>query len=183
MKFIKFKSSDFVLEPRYYFYGWKISSEMKARPSVVAALKKAKRLLPKGYTLKLWDTERNYKTQILMSKSFAKRLILMYKNKNIPKLLARYAGSVSRRVLRLDTHRNGGALDVAIVNDRGAELYMGTDHDDLTEKATLWYYEKKKKLSIFEREARKNRLLLARVMKMAGFREYAPEWWHWSYET
>ena len=57
---------------------------------------------------------------------------------------------------------------------------MGTDHDDLTARAALDYFEKGRAKSVLDREAQKNRCLLARVMKKAGFENYAPEWWHWS---
>ena len=84
--------------------------------------------------------------------------------------------------MRLDTHRNGGSFDLTIVNREGEELYMGTDFDDLTDKAATDYFEHKKKLTYMEKEARNNRRLLKITMIQAGFKNYDPEWWHWSTE-
>lgn len=184
MKFHNLKKYRFVLEPRYYFFGWKSSSEIVARASAIAALLRARKLLPKGYNFKIWDAQRDRRVQILMAKSFVKRLKLA-DPKNYKKLLLKFAGSNTnppQKITRLDTHRNGGAFDCTIVDKNGTELWMGTDHDDLTERAALAYYENKKKLTALEAEAKKNRRLLARAMTKAGFSAYAPEWWHWSYK-
>ena len=96
-------------------------------------------------------------------------------------MVFRFGARPIKTVTRLDTHRNGGSFDLTIISKQGDELYMGTDHDDLTEKAATDYFEKKKNMHAPEREARKNRKLLARVMRRAGFLNYASEWWHWSY--
>ena len=87
-----------------------------------------------------------------------------------------------RKVTRLDTHRNGGSFDLTIIDRSGEELYMGTDHDDLTEKAATDYFESKKKLSPREREAKKNRRLLKHVLNKIGLLNYRREWWHWSWD-
>jgi D-alanyl-D-alanine dipeptidase len=86
------------------------------------------------------------------------------------------------RITRLDTHRNGGSFDLTIVDKNGNELYMGTDHDDLTEKAITDFFETKKNLTLIEKEAKKNRRLLKRVLNEVGFKNYAAEWWHWSFD-
>jgi len=93
-----------------------------------------------------------------------------------------FSGGLVKTVQRLDTHRRGGAFDLTIVDRSGTELFMGTDHDDLTEKAVTDFFESKKQLSVLEKEAKKNRRLLKRVMKKGGFKNYPAEWWHWSYE-
>ena len=97
------------------------------------------------------------------------------------KLLLKFSGGLIKKVKRLDTHRNGGSFDLTVVDPIGAELYMGTDHDDLTDKAKTDYYENKTRLRLSEQEVKRNRRLLKRVMKKAGFVNYAAEWWHWSY--
>ena len=58
---------------------------------------------------------------------------------------------------------------------------MGTDHDDLTPRAALDYFEGRKRLTPLEGEARRNRRKLRSALSKAGFLGYAPEWWHWSY--
>jgi len=150
----------------------------------VRALGRAKKLLPKGYIFKIWDCKRSYAVQALMIESFKKRLKKLYADlspKDRKRLLLRFSGGLVKNVTRLDTHRNGGSFDLTIVDRHGVELWMGTDHDDLTEKAAMDYYEGKKVRTIMEKEARKNRRMLKKVLEKAGFVNYAPEWWHWSY--
>jgi zinc D-Ala-D-Ala dipeptidase len=118
-----------------------------------------------------------------MRASFLRRLRQMHPDlapKEIRKLLDTFAGPAVRVVKRLDTHRHGGAVDLTVVDHRGRELYMGTDHDDLTPKAGTKYYEKVRTLSHMDYTARKNRRILIHAMKKAGWVNYEPEWWHWS---
>jgi len=185
IRFVDVKKCGFVTEPRYYFYGWSKTPKIIGRESVVKALVRAKKLLPKGYNFKVWDCKRSYGIQELMIASFWKRLRLLYQSLSVKerkKLLLKFSGGLVNKVKRLDTHRNGGSFDLTVVDQQGAELYMGTDHDDLTEKAATDYFENKSQLSLSEKEAKKNRRLLKRVMGKAGFINYAAEWWHWSYD-
>ncbi len=183
MKFIDLKRFCFVLEPRYYFFGWSKSPRILARPSTVEALVEARSLLPRGYNFKIWDCQRSRKVQIAMLDSFRRRFKFLYpklKGKELEKMLYTFGARPVLRVTRLDTHRNGGSVDLTIVDQNEEELYMGTDHDDLTERAATDYFEKKKSKRAIDREAQKNRRLLILVMSKVGFKNYAPEWWHWS---
>lgn len=186
MKLVSLAKYRFILEPRYHFYGWSKSPEILARPSAVKALIKARSLLPKGYNFKIWDGYRSLKIQVAMLNSIWRRLRIMYprfSHKKREELLFMFGGRrmPPRHVKELNTHRNGGAFDLTIVDQNDYELYMATDHDDLTEKAALNYFEKKKRLTSLERIAKNNRRLLKRVMTKAGFKIYEPEWWHWGY--
>lgn len=186
MKYVSIARHSFVLEPRYYFYGWSKSQEILARPSTVHALVRARSFLPKGYNFKVWDGRRVHEVQMAMLNSFWRRLCVMhpkFQHKKREELLFMFGGRQipPRRITELNTHRNGGALDLTIVDSHGNELYMGTDHDDLTKKAALDYYEGKQKLTPLQKEARKSRRLLKTVMTRAGFEPYPSEWWHWGY--
>ena len=77
------------------------------------------------------------------------------------------------------SHLGGGAVDLTIVNGKGKELDMGGDTFD--EREALNYYERKKNLTKREKEIRKNRRLLKKVMTKAGFKAYSKEWVHWRY--
>ena len=173
----------FVLEPRYYFYGWANTPRMRARKSAVEALLDARSLLPAGFNFKIWDAHRPYEVQVAMLNSFRQRLTFMYPHHSqgyIKKLLIKFGGRPLKTVSRLDTHRNGGAFDLTIVDAAGNELYMGTDHDDLTPTAALDFFDRRKQLSVLEEVALKSRHLLKQVMTKAGFKPYRPEWCHWS---
>ncbi len=186
IKLVEITGKKFVLEPRYYFFGWSKSSKILGRQSAIVALSKAEKLLPAGYKFKIWDCFRPREVQIAMVDSFKKRLRVMHPAappKQLKQLVERYAGKVPPplKIERLDTHRNGGSFDLTVADDEGRELYMGTDHDDLTPKAATDYFEKIKGLTGLEREAKKNRRLLAKTLTQAGFINYKEEWWHWSW--
>jgi D-alanyl-D-alanine dipeptidase len=185
-RFVDLARYSFLIEPRYYFYGWSSSPRLHARKSAADALLRARAFLPPSYNFKVWDAQRTRAVQTAMLDSFEKRLRLMHPDiprKSALQLLYKFGGRPNEIIKRPGTHRNGGSFDVTIVNEKGVELYMGTDHDDLTPKAALDYFEKRRSLTSLEKHARKNRRLLERVMTKAGFTAYTPEWWHWSYES
>jgi D-alanyl-D-alanine dipeptidase len=185
MKYENAAKYRFILEPRYFYFGWSKTPVIRGRPSVLSALVKARRLLPKGYNFKLWDLQRPLSVQLAMMASFARRFRSQHPNlsqKELYALVRKFAAKPAKIVTRPDTHRNGGAVDLTIVDPAGDELYMGTDHDDLTQKAATDYFEKLKHPDALAREAKKNRRLLSKVMLAAGFENYAREWWHWSYD-
>lgn len=184
MKFVELSKYGFVIEPRYYYFGWSKSGKILGRSSAVKALLKARALLPKGYNFKIWDMRRPRSVQLAMIQSFVRRFKVEHPNLSSTqrlKLVYNFAAKPLLKVTRPDTHRNGGAVDLTIVNKFGQELPMGTDHDSLTLQASTNYYDKLSKLSEIEKIYRQNRKLLVKVMLKAGFENYNPEWWHWSY--
>jgi D-alanyl-D-alanine dipeptidase len=183
MKLVDLTKYKFVTEPRYYFYGWTSEPRVLARESVAKKLVRARKLLPVGHTFKVWDCYRTLAVQVKMIENFRRRL--KHANPRLPKkevdrLVDSFCAKPLKKVTRPDTHRNGGALDLTIIDRQGSELYMGTDFDDSTSAAATDFFEKKKKLNSLEREVRKNRRLLCRVMEKADFKNYKNEWWHWS---
>lgn len=185
MRFVDLAKYKFVLEPRYYFFGWSKSPKIVARQSAIKQLLKAERFLPKGFNFKIWDAQRPRYVQLAMLDSFRRRFKALYSKApkaKIEEYVFMFGAKPLKRVVRLDTHRNGGSFDLTILDKKGRELYMGTDHDDLTERAATDYFESKKRLTPSEKEAKKNRRLLKRVMFKAKFINYHREWWHWSYD-
>ncbi|HSD12823.1 MAG TPA: M15 family metallopeptidase [Patescibacteria group bacterium] len=184
MRFVDLARDGYVIEPRYWFWGWSSSPRVLARGSLAAALRRSKKELPKGWNFKVWDCQRPRRVQLLMLDSFRRRLRAAHpgwSKAKLEKVLFTFGARPTLRVTRLDAHRNGGAIDLTLVDAKGRELWMGTDHDDLTERAALDYFETNAPRNAMDREARKNRRLLKRVMLSAGFLIYPPEWWHWSY--
>lgn len=175
----------FSIEPRYFFYGWSSSSRIMAQRGLVQALIRAKKSLPRGYNFKLWDCLRPRAVQLKMLGSFRWRIKFLYPNASAAertKILFTFGARPLIHVTRPDTHRNGGAIDLTIVNADGDDLYMGTDHDDLTERANTDFFETKKTLTPLEKKAQKNRRLLIRSLTRGGLKNYPREWWHWYYE-
>lgn len=184
LKIVDLKDYEFLVEPRYYFYGWSNFKSCYARNSVAKRLLLAKKYLPRGYNFKIWDGFRRKETQKLLRISFRKRLENLHSewsSKKILEALNMFTGLPNKKTT-MKGHFTGGAIDLTIINEKNEELDMGTDFDDITEKAALNYYENKKSLNSSEKNIKKNRRLLAKVMKKAGFKSYPPEWWHWSYD-
>ena len=183
MNLVDLSPYGFVLEPRYWFFGWSRTPKLRLRRAVAEQLAQARTSLPKGFNFKVWDGTRTYATQVLMIASFRKRLACANPHRSEAareKLVWRYAARPKRKVTRPDAHRTGGAVDLTIVDRHERELDMGTDHDALLRESALDFYERKRRLSPRERTIRSNRRLLKKAMKSAGFLSYAPEWWHFS---
>lgn len=69
-------------------------------------------------------------------------------------------------------HSTGGAVDVVLLHQDGyADMGWGFNQPG-TESSTAYPVSE---------PARRNRDLLAYAMDAAGFVNYPPEWWHWSY--
>lgn len=184
-KFVDLSHYGFLVEPKYYFYGWSKEPAVLARRSVMLALKRAKEKLPRDHNFKIWDAYRSYETQKKMGDSVWKRLKLMHPKLDdefIFRMQMKYTSGLMKQVSKLDSHRTGGALDLTIVDADNQPLYMGSDYDCLTERAALGYFDHKRKLSRLDKVARKNRLILKRAMEAGGFKSYPYEWWHWTYD-
>lgn len=182
--FVDLAKDGYVLEPRYHFFGWTYSPKVLGRKSLAVALRKARTFLPKGYNFKIWDCQRPRAVQLRMIASFRRRFAVAHPEwdkERLEKELYTFASRPKLKVVRLDHHRNGGAIDLTIVDAEGRELWMGTDHDDLTPVAALDYFEGRKLKRASDKEAQVNRRLLKKVLLKAGFEDYAPEWWHWGF--
>lgn len=73
-------------------------------------------------------------------------------------------------------HPTGGAIDVTIVDEIGAELDMGTAIADFTrgEKIQALF-------PYLTTEQKENRLFLRKLLMEQGFAPFDGEWWHFSY--
>ncbi|MGE5392936.1 MAG: M15 family metallopeptidase [Candidatus Saccharibacteria bacterium] len=182
-RLISLEKFRFVLEPRYFMQGWATTSGILGRDSAVIALLKARLLLPAGYNFKIWDMHRSREVQIRMIISFRDRIRSEHPGLSelaVMRQVYRYAAKARRVVRRPDCHRNGGAVDLTVVDSCGLELDMGTDHDDLTEKAAFGYFGNLKRKTSAEARVAENRELLKQAMEAAGFDGLPREWWHWS---
>lgn len=80
-------------------------------------------------------------------------------------------------------HETGAAVDVTLMIEGGAALYMGAVFDDPTPLAAPDFFEHAggDAMALSTEEARGNRRLLHWLMVEAGFAAHPDEWWHFSY--
>lgn len=72
-------------------------------------------------------------------------------------------------------HSRGAAVDLTIIDSTGAELEMGTEYDNFTEKAHYDYSE-------LPQNVKANRKLLRDIMGKYGFHSITTEWWHFDFK-
>lgn len=81
-------------------------------------------------------------------------------------------------------HATGAAVDLTIVMEDGAPIWMGGLFDDPAALSHAAHFEKPSEgaaMSFSNEEARGNRRLLYWLMREAGFVGLANEWWHFSW--
>ncbi len=135
-----------------------------ARKTVVKMLKKAQRLLPKGYKLKINDAWRPLKEQ----KRYYFRDLRKLKKEHSDWSKAQLRKELNKWVFPPDSgitpyHATGGTIDLTICYPNSRSLPMRTKKDKIPDRIL------------------KNRRLLREVMEKVGFTNYKFEWWHFSY--
>ena len=160
---------------------WARSNKIFVRKSLIKSLLGAKNILPKGYNFKIFDGKRSIEDQ----RRIIKICEVDFKNrdiKNWKEMLVKFTGGYESLKMKLpkDTHRQGGAIDLTILNEKGKELDMGGEKFD--KRDALNYYERKKSLTSKEKKIKLNRKLLKKVMTSYGFEPHLPEWTHWGYK-
>ena len=75
-------------------------------------------------------------------------------------------------------HSTGAAIDITLVDEKGQAIPMGGEIDEIGERSHPDYYIAAK--SPQEQSYHQKRVLLAKVMKEAGFSRHKGEWWHFS---
>ncbi len=77
-------------------------------------------------------------------------------------------------------HNYGAAVDISLATKSGEELDMGTPFDFIGKLAHPRQEQKLLKEGKLTEKHIKNRKLLRKVMKKAGFFNIQTEWWHWN---
>lgn len=179
----------FLVRKRYYEYDWTEDPACRVRKEVAEALLDAQECLQKWaqftncYRLVIWDGYRDFPTHRKMVESFRRRLRAMHPGASpefITAEVKKYASTESRVCLARGSNRIGEAVDLTIADEYGDEIWMGTDHDDLTKKAHPYYFDKFPRKPA-ERDIHDWRMLFREVMEDAGFRPHPDEWWHFGW--
>jgi len=145
------------------------------RESVYSMLDKASSMLPAGYRFLIKE---GYRPASIQQDSF-NRIVERYKV-NFPWMKSdELMKTVSEFVAPLNVagHPTGGAIDVTLTVN-GKEAFMGTRFNDEPSETNNKTYLDSSNISKAEKEYRK---ILSETLSAAGFINYPPEWWHWSF--
>ena len=156
--------------------------ECFVRRGTLKRLNRAASLLPKGYSLVIFDAWRPFLLQQELYDYYAESIIAYYhlesENENLQKeIINKYVLPPIRSHESPPVHTTGGAVDLSLMDDEGNMLDMGTAFDCFGTEAATDYYE----LHSINDTIRNNRRLLYNVMVSAGFTNLPSEWWHYDY--
>jgi D-alanyl-D-alanine dipeptidase len=145
------------------------------RKSVAKMLKKAQGFLPKGVNFIIGDAWRPSYIQAEIYFSFIRRFEKKYPKwsrqriiREVEKYVAPWKGSGA------SGHMTGGAIDLRLVDRRGHKIPMKSRRLSYQENA----FPVQKKLPGY---IQRNREILFKAMRKAGFSNCHNEYWHWSY--
>lgn len=150
------------------------TKDYRCRKKVYEMLKEASNNLPAGFTLIFVEGFRSReRQQELWDRALlrAKEMEPDAGQEEIERIARLFA---AKPVGLGGGHQTGGAVDVALGDKNGNELFLGTKVQEFSEKTPMFA----KKISNKERELRD---ILLSVMSKAGFQNYPAEWWHYSY--
>ena len=175
----------FAVEMQYPLLGMR-NAQLRClvREEVYERLARAAKALPGGMRLKFLDAWRPFALQKELYETYSARIIRDFGlgDRSEEERSAVIRKFVSDPVPDRDVppvHTTGGAVDVTIIGEDGAELDMGTGFDAFTEKTWTAYFERAGgNLENMTSRIRENRRLLYRVMTGAGFTNLPSEWWH-----
>ncbi|MFV8334757.1 M15 family metallopeptidase [Flavobacterium sp. RSP29] len=161
---LKEYSQDFVYDMKYAtldnFLKAKVydCAECFLRLKTVTALVEVnKKIMEKGYKIKIFDCYRPLDIQKKMWKIISN-----------PEYVANPAkGSI---------HNRGGAVDITLVDGNGKELDMGTSFDFFGVEASHNYPK-------VSEAVKQNRILLKTIMTSSGFNSFDSEWWHYNLKS
>lgn len=154
------------------------SDKMFFRKEATERLKLAARLLPAGHSLIVFDAYRPLEVQVALFDAFKSKIKQNNPNLDklsVTKLTEMYVSLPSEDPTKPSPHSTGGAIDLSVSDSEGNLLKMGTDFDSFDIASRTDYFRDRD--GIFH----KNREVLYKVMRFAGFTNYPEEWWHYDF--
>lgn len=164
-----------------------VKKNIYIRESILKKLNFILTQLPEEYSFLIFDGFRTIETQYSLFEHIyneQKRLHPEHSDEEIFQRTKRFVShpdDANRYPVLL--HNSGGAIDLTLCVN-GTPLDMGTLFDEVSPLSqTNWFDQIQKESSHFSEkkwtEIQKNRRLLFNSMKLAGFVNYSPEWWHY----
>jgi D-alanyl-D-alanine dipeptidase len=145
------------------------------RAGLARRLAAARKALPDGVDLRVIEGHRSAADQRAIITEYTQELRELHPDAGEPELTRLYSRFVAP--IAVAPHVAGAAVDLTLVDDHGADLWMGTEVDATPEQSHgACFFD-----ADVDRQARRNRTVLATALAGAGLVNYPTEWWHWSY--
>ncbi|GIJ26964.1 D-alanyl-D-alanine dipeptidase [Micromonospora qiuiae] len=148
----------------------------RLRRGVVERLLAAQRALPGGLRLLVIEGYRPYQAQLDIFTGYRNELRRRHPDWSPERVYRETTKFVSP--VEVAPHSTGGAVDLTLCTDDGAELDMGTVVDATPEASGNACFTAASSISA---RARRHRRILVTALAGAGLVNYPTEWWHWSY--
>lgn len=158
---------------RAFFY----EGYIQVRQSVADKLQEAVQYLPAGMSFLFSEGHRPIELQKSMFAEYYTQLGAQYPDWDEQRLRNAAATFIAPPE-DVPPHSTGGAIDITLLDERGAELDMGSALDELPDQSNNRNYTFSPHIPL---HARANRKLLFDALSRVGFVNYPAEWWHWSY--
>ncbi len=151
------------------------------RETVARKLAQAADILPKDWSLLLFDALRPLSVQRALYDQFRAAVVRQRPElspRELDEVLDEFVAIPVKRLDRPSPHATGGAVDLTLCRG-GIPLDMGTGFDDFTALAHTRALEGSCPAGL--ETARDNRRILYHLMASVGLVNYASEWWHFAY--
>jgi D-alanyl-D-alanine dipeptidase len=148
----------------------------RLRRGVADRLLAAQRSLPPGLRLLVIEGYRPYEAQLGIFTGYRDELRRLHPSWSADRLHRETSKFVSP--VEVAPHSTGGAVDLTLCTDGGAELDMGTVVDATPEASADACFTAAANIPA---GARRNRQIMVDALTAAGLVNYPTEWWHWSY--
>ncbi len=153
-----------------------VGAYARLRRGVVDRLLAAQRALPEGLRLLVIEGYRPYQAQLDIFLGYQEELRRNHPEWSPERLYEETTKFVSP--VQVAPHSTGGAVDLTLCTDDGAELDLGTAVDATPEASGNACFTAAPSI---RGVARWHRRILVDALTGAGMVNYPTEWWHWSY--
>ncbi len=178
---VDLKNYPFVLAPMYFDWGLSKFSDLWVRKEIADKLQavQEKHLDSLGKKFKIWDPWRSRVVQDNIYQKFWQEMALKNPEWGEERLAQEVGVFVTKAddKNRIPPHATGGAIDLTVVEEDGAEVDFGTMFDHFGSEAATNYFENNDKNNV----ARDNRRWFHKIMIEEGFETDHDEWWHFDF--
>lgn len=156
----------------------------KVRLTVYNKLKEAQKLLPHGLRFCIYECYRSLNTQKMLFEKHYQQLLNAHPEWNHERCFEETTKLVAPVINRdgsinIPPHSTGGALDIYLIDGKGAPIDMGICVKDwLSDITGELSATNSTKISL---QAKMYRKIMCQALESVGFVNYPTEYWHWSF--